>query len=175
MMIRVQAKNNGIFLGVILVVFTMVLSFVNPLVFLRTKSFLLIVPFFIVLIKNAFDLRRANEGFINFKELFLQSFFCSSIAILICSTFEYFLFNNIYPEMVDMYRQVSREALEQSADLFGDEFVEKNMETIENQDLFGITQIISLFFTRLLTPGALLSLITAILFKKPISKLIKNE
>lgn len=176
MSIKKQSKNNGLFLGVILVVFTLVLSFINPMVFLETKSFLLIVPFFIILVKNAFDLRRNSGGVIRFKELFIQSFFCSAIAIAICSGFEYLLFNFIYPELIEMHRQVSLEALEKTSDLFGEAFIEKNKETIENQNLFGITQIISLFFTRLLAPGILLSLLVAGMFKKSISKIeSKNE
>ncbi len=166
MKINLQARNNGIFLGVILIVFTLVLSYVNPKVFLTTRSFLLIVPFIIILVKNAFDIRRQDGGYIKFKKLFLDSFTCAVVAIAMCTAFEYFLFNNIYPELKEVYKQVGMEALEQSKGFFSEEMIEKSKEQFENENMYGFAEIISLFFTRLLAPGVILSVIIAGILRK---------
>lgn len=160
------AKNNGIFLGIILIVFSLVLSFVNPAVFLKSRSLILIVPFFIILMKNAFDIRRVNEGYIDFKSLFLYGMLCSVLAISLCTTFEYFLFNYIYPDLKEVFRAISLEALEESGTLLGDSYREQFEENLNKDDLYNLPQMVSLFFTRMLTPGALLSVLTALMFKK---------
>jgi len=166
MNINEQARNNGVFLGIILVVFTIVLSYVNPRVFLTTRSFLLIVPFIIILVKNAFDIRKSKGGFIGFKKLFLYSFTTSAIAITLCTAFEYVLFNHLYPELVEIYREIGLEALEQSKSFFNDQTIEKSRAQFEKENLYGVTEVISLYLTRLLVPGALLSLLVAGILKK---------
>lgn len=166
MKINKQSRNNGLFLGIILVTFTLILSMANPTGFLKTKSFVLIVPFFIILMKNCFDFRKRNDGIADIKSLFIQGMICSSIAIFICTGFEFLLFNYLFPELNDIYKNVSLEALEESAGIFGESFIEKNREAIENQELYGISQTITLLITRMLAPGALLSFLTALIFKK---------
>jgi hypothetical protein len=173
MTFKLVARNNGIFLGMILIVFSLVLSYVNPAVFLNTRSFIMLVPFFIILMKNAFDLRRINDGVISFRDLFLYSLLCSVIAIILCTSFEYTLFNFFYPELKDVFRAVSIEALEQSGTILGDDYKEKVIKNLEEEELYNFAQIISLFFTRLIAPGALLSGMAALMFKK--SKIITDN
>ena len=160
------AKNNGIFLGIILIIFSLVLSFVNPAVFLKSRSLILIVPFFIILMKGAFDIRRLNEGFIDFKSLFIYSMLSSAIAISFCTIFEYFLFNFIFPDLKEVFRAISMEALEESGSLLGENYIDQFKENLNNDDLYNIPQMISLYFTRMIAPGALLSVMTALMFKK---------
>lgn len=93
------AVNNGVFSGVVLITFTLVLSFVNPEVFLKSKSFLLLIPFVLILIKNASDIRREAGGYIEYKTLFLQGFVCAAIAVFMCSCFEFFTIQLYLPRI----------------------------------------------------------------------------
>ncbi len=171
-----QTRNNGIFLGIILILFSIVLSYINPRMFLQLKSSLLIVPFMIVLIKNAFDLRKLNDNVSSISFLFWQGFICSSIAILMCTTFEYILFNYLYPELIELYRSISLESLEVSRDIYSDELYELSRKEIaDNPNLYGITQIFVFFLIRLAVPGALLSMIIALLFRKNKSTLTHKK
>lgn len=160
------AVNNGVFSGVVLITFTLVLSFVNPEVFLKSKSFLLLIPFVLILIKNASDIRREAGGYIEYKTLFLQGFVCAAIAVFMCSCFEFLLFNYIYPELEDIYKRISIEALEHGKTMFGEEFIEDKIALIENQKPYSLTAIFSLFIWRLVAPGALFAFITAAIMKK---------
>lgn len=161
-----QAFYNGIFLGIILVVFALVLSYVNPRMFLASQSFLLLVPFVIVLIKNAFDQRRLNDGVISFKSLFKYSYICALTAISIYSFFEYFLYNHIFSDLVNIYREISYEALNEMKGTFGEAMIEKSMEEIEKDNFYGVYYIIMLFLRRLIAPCLILSLIISGMFKK---------
>lgn len=161
-----QARNNGIFLGIILIVFSIVLSYVNPRMFLASQSFILMVPFVLVLIKNAFDIRRIQGGWISFKSLFYNSFVCAMIAISFCSVFEYFLFNSIFPDLKDIYREISIEALKTMKGTFSEEMIDKSMEEIEKDNFYGPIYIIMLFLRRIIAPGLLLSLFVSYFLKK---------
>lgn len=158
--------NNGLFLGIILIIFTIVLSYVNPRLFLQAKSFLLVIPFILILIKTGLDFRKLNGGIASLADLFVACFICSIIAILMCSSFEYLQFNYFNPGLLEIQYELSLEALEQSKSLFGEAYAEKGKSFLEKENLYGLKEIISMVFIRFFIPGAFFSFLVALILKR---------
>lgn len=167
--------QNGLFLGVILITFTLVLSYTNPTMFLKSKTMLLLMPFIIILIKAANDFRRGNQGIASFKELFNITFFTGAIAVLICSIFEYFLFNFINKDLIPLEKTINLEALELTKAMLSTEYVELQKSIIEKSNMHSITQTITNLFLRLLAPTALFASFVSLILKRNNTQLAKKQ
>lgn len=175
MKINQISVQNGLFLGLILITFTIVLSYTNPTMFLKSKTMLLLMPFIIILIKAANDFRRKNEGIATMGQLFNITFFCGAIAVLICSIFEYFLFNYINPDLIPMERQINLEAIELTKSMLSDEYAELQKTIIKETNMHSVTQTLTTFSLRLITPTALFALFVSLILKRDKKQLAKNQ
>ena len=167
--------NNGLFLGIILVIFTLVLSYTNPTMFIKSKTMLLSMPFIIILIKAANEFRRSNGGLASFGQLFNITFFCGAIAVLICSIFEFLLFNYINPELAVVEKAIQIEALEQTKSLFGEGFIENQIPEIESKNMHSLDVSLTNFIFRLIAPVALFSSIVSLILKRNELPFSQNE
>lgn len=175
MKINQLSIQNGLFLGIILITFTMVLSYTNPTMFLKSKTMLLMMPFIIVLIKAANDFRRKNEGVATMGELFNITFFCGAIAVLICSTFEFFLFNYINAELIPLEKSINLEAIELSKAMINEDYAELQKKIIQETNMHSVTQTLTTFSLRLLTPTALFALFVSLILKRDKKHYAKNQ
>jgi len=166
--------NNGIFLGAILIAFTLILSYSNPTMFLTSKSMFLSMPFILILIKAGREFRRNNNGEATFGQLFNITFFCGAIAVIICSCFEYFLFNNINPDLAEVEKAVNLDAIEKAKDFLGDQIYTLQKQILEESDLHSLTQSFSTMALRFLTPAALFSVVISLILKRKIENQITN-
>ncbi|MBT8234087.1 MAG: DUF4199 domain-containing protein [Saprospiraceae bacterium] len=158
--------NNGLFLGIILIIFTAVLSYTNPIMFIKSRSFLLSVPFLLILIKAGNEFRRTQGGIATFNEIMNITFFCGLIAVALCTTFEYIHFNFINEGLKDIEKEISLEAIELTKSILSEEMVEKNMQIIKEGDMYSLGQCFSKFLIRLLLPTALFSVLVSLIQKR---------
>ena len=135
--------NNGLFLGVILISFTWILSYSNPMMFLTSKSIFLSMPFILILIKAGREFRRGNDGEATFGELFNITFFCGAIAVIICSLFEFMLFNYLNPELIEVEKAVNLDAIEKAKSILGESMYEVQKKILEESDMHSMTQSLS--------------------------------
>lgn len=165
--------NNGLFLGLILIIFSVALSYANPTLFIQSKSFLLSVPFVLILIKAASEFRKESDGYARFGQLFNITFFCAAIAVVICTLFEFILFNYIQTDLIEVERSLSLEALEKTRDLLGEEYVTKNKKLIESAELHSIGQTFGYLLTRMVFPAGLFSSFVSLIFQRKRNQISK--
>lgn len=165
--------QNGIFLGIVLIIFNGLLSYLNPEIFIRTKSGVLIFPFVILIYKTGKDKLRLHNYQANFKQLLLSTMTCAIIGITLCSVFEYVQFNHLFPEYKEISKEIQLEVMESARSFLGDKFVEKNKALIENQNLHSLEIILSQMFWRYLFPGFVTCFFVSLILKRKKTK--KNE
>ncbi len=158
--------NNGLFLGVILISFTWILSYSNPMMFLTSKSIFLSMPFILILIKAGREFRRGNDGEATFGELFNITFFCGAIAVIICSLFEFMLFNYLNPELIEVEKAVNLDAIEKAKSILGESMYEVQKKILEESDMHSMTQSLSTMTLRFFTPSALFSLVLSLILRR---------
>jgi len=164
--------NNGLFLGVAMVISSYVLYLANPKMFFSAKSIVLLMIFIIVLIKAGRDARTENGGFISFKEVFINMFVTGAIGTLLCTSFELVLFNFIDPGLIDIQKEIALEAAEKVTEMLGglsEEYevaFEQEIEKIEESNPASMAATIKNYFARLIAPVALLSAIIGLVIKR---------
>lgn len=162
--------NNGIFLGIALVIATYVLYLANTRMFFNAKGFVLFTIFLLITIKSGFDARRANGGFIEFKQAFVNMFITGAIGYFLATIGEYILFNIVDTDLVELQKEISIEAIEEMSGMFGgeemQEALEEEIDKIEGKDLAGASSMLLAFFIRLIIPIALFSAIIAFFIKR---------
>jgi len=166
MKISTLSINNGLFLGIILIIFTLILSYTNPSMFLTSKSMLLSMPFILILIKAGREFRRSNNEEASFGELFNITFFCGVIAVSICSVFEFTLFNYINPELIEVERTVNLDAIEKAKSMVGEKVYEIQKEILKEKNMHSLDQSIITMILRFLTPAGLFSLIISLILRR---------
>lgn len=164
--------NNGLFLGVAMVIGSYVLYLANPKMFFSAKSIVLLMIFIIVLIKAGKDARTENGGYISFKEAFINMFVTGAIGTLLCTSFEFVLFNFIDPGLIDIQKEIALEAAEKVTEMLGglgEEYevaFEQEIEKIEEGNPASMAATIKNYFARLIAPVALLSAIIGLVIKR---------
>lgn len=164
--------NNGLFLGIAMVIGSYVLYLANPKMFFSAKSLVLLMIFIIILVKAGRDARADNGGYISFKEVFINMFVTGAIGTLLCTSFEYLLFNFIDPSLIDMQKEIALEAAEKVTELLGgmgEEYeiaFEKELEKIENGNPASAGSTLKNYFARLIAPVALMSAIIGLILKR---------
>ena len=161
------AVNNGIFMGVILMVASMLLYFVNVETFLTMKSYILFFVVLLLYIKTANDLKKSQGGFLSFGEGFKAIFIASVVGFGICTIFEYIHFNLIDPTLADQMKDLTLEKMDEAAGFLSDDMLEKATEAIEDQE-FTITLSRSLmnYVVRLVFPAAVVGAIVSLILRK---------
>lgn len=161
------AINNGIFLGVILMVSSMALYFVNVNAFLLYKSYILFLFVIIVYVKTLNDIKRSQGGFISFGEGFIAIMVASGIGFLMCTLFEYVQFNIIDPTLADQLKDLTLEKMEEAAGMLGDDMLDDMTDAIHDQD-FGFTMGRSAmsYLIRMVFPAAVVGAIISAILKK---------
>lgn len=162
--------NNGLFLGIALIISIFVLYLANTRMFFNAKSFVMFTIFLLMIIKSGRDARKANGGFISFSQAFINMFVTGAIGYLLATIGEYILFNLVDPSLPDLQKEIAIEAMEEVSGLFGgaemEEAMEKEMDKLEARDLAGPGAMMMNFVTRLIAPVAIISAIVGLIIRK---------
>ena len=137
--------------------------------FFTDKSKILFIIYVLVILKSSSEVKRANGGFLTYKEGFISMFVTGAIAVLFCTIFDYFLFNFISPELAEMKREIEIEAMENFGEAVGPKYqpmVDANLEALEESDPAGISNMFKNFVSRLIAPAALSAAFFALLVKR---------
>ncbi len=131
--------QNGLFMGIAMIISSYALYLANPSMFLSAKTLVLLLIFIILLVKSGLDARKGNGGFISFKSAFFNLFVTGAIGTLICTIFDYIHFNMLAPELIDMMKEIQLEAAEQMSGILGsspemEEIMEESMDQIEDSN-----------------------------------------
>lgn len=124
----------GIYAGVILVVIDLVLYLISPKAMIVASSYIALPIIIISMVLASRDYKNENEGYASFKEIFTASWLTYLFTGLITSFFTYFLYNFIAPDLLDLARDISAQAMESMKGLLGEEAYEKAMEQLENEN-----------------------------------------
>jgi len=164
-MITRNAFNNGIFLAIVLVAASFSFYMANTKMFLQTKSELLFIPYILIIFKTGADAKTLNNGFIGFKPLFKDMFFAAAFGTLVCTIFEFVLFNIIDPDLKpDMFKYLSEFYKDNGlADLPP---YTSNLEKIESGEYFTSKNTLILYLKKLIAPCAFVSAIFAGLLRR---------
>lgn len=164
--------NNGLFLGIAMIISTYALYLANPKMFLSARSIILFMIFIIILVKAGLDARKAMGGYISFGKAFQNMFVTGAIATALCTMFEYVLMNHIDPTLIDMQKEIAMEAAESVKGLLsgmGDEYEEAfdaEMEKIETSNPVSLPNTLKNYLVRLVAPVALMSAIIGLIIKR---------
>ena len=162
-----NAAKNGVFMGIMLITCSYVLYITDRESFVQYKSWIVFLPFLILLFKTGTDARRLNGGWINFKSAFKDIFLAAVIGITMCTSFEYILFNYIDPELKIILKEVSLEALSQMDSWINESTVDTLEENMDKEQLYSPGYTFSNYVVRLLSPGALFSALISLIIKRP--------
>lgn len=165
-----RAINNGFFLGIALIACSYVLYYVNPDMFVEAKSSVLIFVFILVLFKTGTELRRENNGILKFFPGFKHMFVTGALAVFLCTSFEYVLYNFIDPNLIEIQRALELERFELSKNIFNDKFepvIKETLNEIKTGNNSSIDKMILKYLIRLVAPvGFFASFIALIIQRK---------
>ena len=163
-----NAIKYGVISGIVSIIFSMALYFINPKMMFGGLAYLgMLIPVFFMW-KASNDEKKINEGYLPFGEALIISFIVVAIALLISSIFTYILINFIDPSLVDVIKEISIEAAEKVAGIFGadEDSLDEMRDQMDEQDLR--PTIFTTLFNYLgsLVVGFIIALIVAAIVKK---------
>jgi len=174
--------NNGLFLGIALIISSYSLYLANPRMFFAAKGFVLLLIFILILVKTGIEVKKANGGYIGFGEAFKNMFITGAIGTFLCTFFEFIHFNFLSPELLELQKELSIETAEKLLELIeenrpqylevGEQYLDKIQE---EENLAGFSNTITNFIGRLVAPTALLSALIALIIKTRRAPLDDNE
>lgn len=126
--------KNGVILGVVLIVISLVLYLVSPRVYLTWGQWIGYIAVIYFMYKTAVTVREEEGGVLPFGAAFVASFVPMAIGLLTSSLFAYLLQNFIAPELGDLTKEMAIETIEKVSAMFGEGMSDDMIEEIEKQD-----------------------------------------
>lgn len=167
--------NNGLFLGIVLVVSSLAIYFVNVEAFLLYKSYLLFIVVVLLYFKTANDIKKSNGGELSFMDGFKGILLASAVGFAICTIFEYIQFNIIDPTLADQLKDLTLEKMEEASAFVGSDQMDALVETIEEEEFgFSLSRSIMSYAIRMLFPAAVIGAIVSLITKKEKSPLAES-
>ncbi len=166
-----NALKNGLFMGVMLIICSYVLYLTDNEGFIIYKSWVLFLPYLILLYKTGSDARRLNGGWIEFNSAFKDIYVAAIIGMALCTMFEYVLYNIISPELKTMLKEIS---MEKMGEMFSSEMVDTLQSQMSEEQLYSIGYTISTYIVRLIAPGLIFSLFVSMITKRQ-KPILSNE
>ena len=127
----------GLYLGLGLIIISLVSYFISPRFYLTWASWLGFV-LYIVMMVMAVKEEKFNLGSISFKGAFGQSWLTYVVGTLIATIFAYIMMHFIDPTLMDMAIEIAKEAIEKMSGFLGEDAVEKALEAIDKQDTYSV-------------------------------------
>ena len=157
--------RNGVIAGLITVIITLILYFVNPSLILSGVSTALFVVVIILMVMAGLAVKRSNGGFLSFKDGFLSGFVTFAVYAIISGLFTYILYNFIGTDLADLTKEKTIEWSMKMFEMAGlpEDQMEDAITAIEESDTsmtIGKT-VMGMFMNMLmgLIPAAIIGLI----------------
>ena len=166
--LRSSAVNYGIYIGIVLVTFTVIAYAID--LGLLTKWWLGLILFFIIVIIGIISVAKAKkilEGFISFKQAFTSWFITIVIGIIISTLVNIVLFNFIDPGAAEIVKEATIEVSVAMMENFGapQSEIDKAVSTMQEQNQFAIGTLLKSLAWQFLF-YAVIGLIVAVVMKK---------
>ncbi len=130
---NVSLKNGLIGAGISIII-SLIIWLINPSLYLKIGSWLGLLVGLFFIYRTAKESRDLNGGFIEFGELFKNTFIMVVIMTLLSSLFAYILYNFIDPNLVELQKQVVTESIEKMGSMMGEEKMNEVMDKMQDQD-----------------------------------------
>tara|TARA_B110000091_G_scaffold191285_1_gene214978 strand:- start:506 stop:1036 length:531 start_codon:yes stop_codon:yes gene_type:complete len=168
-LIKSKGLNFGLIFGIFLIFLTLYGYAIDINFFVSYWFFVIFIISFFV---NAFwvmgSLKKAQEGFMSFKEGFTVFFISNAFALLLSTIFTFLIFSVIDPELQDTVKELTIQKTTETMENFNVPMdqVDIAIEDIRNQDNFSIVSQIKGYFSTLAICSIAGLLIALILKKK---------
>jgi len=164
--------RNGLIIGMIMIIVTMVIYFIDVGLFGNSKVGMglfavSVIVYLIYLTKSVREERSENGGMISFGEAFKASFITGAVAVVLSTVFTMLLFNVINPEAKEIVLESQIESATGMMEMFGadDDAIDLAISQMEDQNNFAPGKLaIGLLVN--LAIGAIVCLIIAAIMKK---------
>ncbi len=164
------AFKNGLILGLCLIVYTLLIYLVSPAFFLAglgmTSSLISILIYILFMVKTGNEVKKANNGYASFSEVFIPIFICALIGGTIAIFFNYILNTVIDPDLPNFLKETMISNFE-NASWIPDEAKEEAITQMEDDQSFEPSLGNSVYgFLMGSVVGLVISLIIAAIIKK---------
>lgn len=164
-----HALRAGLILGLVLIISTLIVYFIDRGSIASFQFGLLNILIYILFpIFTLLNLRKSNEGYIDFKYAFIDSFFTCFNAAILTSIFTYVLYNYMDTDLAGFIREKMVEKTTSMLENMNipQEEIDKQIEKLEETNLeYGLVPIIKgLTYQGII--AAVYSLILAAIFKR---------
>jgi phosphatidylglycerophosphate synthase len=160
--------RNGIYYGVIAIVLTLALYFIDHEIMMSYSSWAiyLIGIWFMVMAVQAY--RNEQEGYITLGDAFTKSWLVYVIGISISGIFSFVLYNYIDVSLLDTMRQVQMDAIDKMAGTFGmdQEAVDRAKAGLEGKNPLDLKAMLIALPISFMFPGALFAIVIAAIMKR---------
>jgi hypothetical protein len=165
-----MALMNGLILGVIhVVISTAVNMTVDNAIMFNVLKMVAYINYMVILFILARNIRKANGGYIEFREVFGASFVMLLVAGTITYLYSYLYMFMIIPDFADRIKNASIKLLESNTKL-SDEIIDEKIREIEKQmkeaNELGIGKLLLNYLSTLLM-DCVFGLIVCAIVKKP--------
>ena len=143
-LIKSKGLNFGLIFGIFLIFLTLYGYAIDINFFVSYWFFVIFIISFFV---NAFwvmgSLKKAQEGFMSFKEGFTVFFISNAFALLLSTIFTFLIFSVIDPELQDTVKELTIQKTTETMENFNVPMdqVDIAIEDIRNQDNFSIVSL----------------------------------
>ena len=162
--------SNGLFMGLVLIVYTLALYLINPeLMFKMGLGMLVSILVYVVFMVRAGNATKADlGGYMSFKQALKPTFLVFVVGTLLYQIFYYVLFNFIDPSLMDVLLDNTIRITEWWLDLFNApaDAREAAIAQVEEKGVsMGIGQIVQQYLMSLIF-GFIIALIVSAIIKK---------
>jgi len=129
--------KNGLFLGLSLIVYTLLIYLISPAFFLAgwgfASIFISLLIYILFMVKTANEYRAMNNDYASFSEILVPAFICAFIGGVISTIFTYILSTYIDTELPQLLQDLQISQIEDAA-WIPEEAKEAAIESIEEQN-----------------------------------------
>jgi len=162
------AVKHGLIVGGIAALYTLIGYLVDPTLFVNWyMGIALMVVNFVILVMASVNTKKAQGGFITFKESFSSFVIAAAVATAISTVFNMLIFGVVDPEFKEQLTEMTIEASVEMMESFGadEAAIEQGIASIEETDQFSISSLFFGFFKAMVF-YAIVGLIIAAISKK---------
>ena len=158
--------KNGLFLGAAFFIGTIAFIVGSPSGYITYGTYPLFLIAVLIIVKTGLDIKNSQGGFAKFGELFGPILITVAIGYLIRMFAIYIAYNFINPEIIEIQKEMSVEAMESMSGLLGDDMMDKMYEEVDSMNPAGILELLQTYFVYLIGAGGIINAIVSLIIKK---------
>lgn len=167
-LIKPKGINFGIGYGLFLILLTLY-AYVIDLTFFANFWFLalVIIGFFVNGIWVIASLKKAQNGYISFKEGFTVFFIANALALLLSTIITILIFLVVDPDLQQIVKDLTIEKTTEMMENFGSptDIIDQTIENLKKQDNFSLAAQVKGYFSTLAI-SSIMGLLLALILKK---------